>query len=50
MFELGCSDFMSLFSTRKAKFLVNLCISINSTLRFISSFYINSTECQCFLW
>ena len=49
MFELGHLDFMSLYSIRKAKFIVNLCVSTNSTLRFISSFYINSTECQCFL-
>jgi hypothetical protein len=49
MFELGRLDFMSLYSIRKAKFIVNLCVSTNSTLRFISSFYINSTECQCFL-
>jgi hypothetical protein len=50
MFELGRLDFISLYSIRKAKFIVNLCVSTNSTLRFISSFfYINSTECQCFL-
>jgi hypothetical protein len=49
MFELGRLDFMSLYSIRKAKFMVNLCVSTNSTLRLIYSFYINSTECQCFL-
>jgi hypothetical protein len=49
MFELGRLDFMSLYSIRKAKFVVNLCVSTNSTLRFISSFYTNSTECQYFL-
>jgi hypothetical protein len=49
MFELGCLDFMSLYSIRKAKFIVNVCVSTNATLRFISSFYINSTECQRFL-
>jgi hypothetical protein len=49
MFKLGRSEFMSLYSIRKAKFIINLCVCTNSKLRFISSFYINSTECQCFL-
>jgi hypothetical protein len=49
MFELCRLDFVSLYYIRKAKFVVNLCVSTNSTLRFISSFYVNSTKCQCFL-
>jgi hypothetical protein len=49
VFELGRLNFMSLYSIRRAKFIVNLCVSTNSALRFISSFYVNSTECQCFL-
>jgi hypothetical protein len=49
MFELGHLDFMSLYFIGKAKFLVDLCVSTNSTLRSVISFYINSTECQCFL-
>jgi hypothetical protein len=52
MFELGRLDFMLLYSIRKAIFIYSESLSqhqINSALRFISSFYINSTECQCFL-
>jgi hypothetical protein len=47
--ELGRLDFMSLYSIRKAKFIINVFVSTNPTLRFISSFYINSTECKRFL-
>jgi hypothetical protein len=49
MFELGRLDFMSLYYIRKAKFIMNLCVSSNSTLRFLSSYYIISNEYRCFL-